>query len=85
MTEDFHQYIKQVVSNSKAFAEAFMKFGYKIISNGTDNHMFIVDVYNTLGLSGKEVETALDSINITVNKNQIPNDTLSPMKSSGIC
>lgn len=84
MTDEFKQYAKQVVLNSKEFAKEFMLHGYKVVSNGTDNHMFVLDVYNTLGMSGKEAEDALDRINITVNKNQIPNDTLPPLKSSGI-
>lgn len=84
MTEEFTEYGKQVVANAKAFAEEFKRLDYKVISNGTENHMFVLDVYNSMGLTGKEVEEALDKINITVNKNQIPNDTLPPMKSSGI-
>lgn len=84
MTDEFKKYAKQVVSNSKAFAQEFIDLGYKIISGGTDNHMFILDVYNSIRLTGREVEIALDEINITVNKNQIPNDTLPPLKSSGV-
>ena len=56
----------------------------KVISGGTQNHMFVLDVYSSYGITGKEAEEALDKINITVNKNQIPNDTLSPLVSSGI-
>lgn len=84
MTDDFKEYGKQIIKNAKAFADKFMELGYKVISNGTQNHMFVLDVYNTLNLTGKEVEEELDKINITVNKNQIPNDTLPPLKSSGI-
>lgn len=83
-TEEFRQYGEQVVKNAKAFAEEFKRLDYKVISNGTQNHMFVLDVYNSMGLTGKEVEEALDKINITLNKNQIPNDTLPPMKSSGV-
>lgn len=84
MTDDFKEYGKQIIKNAKAFADKFIELEYKVISNGTQNHMFVLDVYNTLNLTGKEVEEELDKINITVNKNQIPNDTLPPLKSSGI-
>ena len=84
MTNDFKSYAKQVINNAKSFANKFIDLGYKVISNGTENHMFVLDVYNSIGLTGKEAEVALDKINITVNKNQIPNDTLPPLKSSGI-
>lgn len=84
MTDDFKVYGEQVVKNSKAFAQQFMDMGHRVISGGTENHMFVLDVHYSLGLTGKEVEEALDKINITVNKNQIPNDQLPPMKSSGI-
>lgn len=84
MTGGFKDYAKQVVKNAKAFADEFIKRGYKVVSNGTENHMFVLDVYSTKGLTGKQVEEALDKINITVNKNQIPNDTLPPLKSSGV-
>ena len=83
-SDEFKEYAKQILKNSKAFAEEFMDLGWKIISNGTENHMFVLDVYDSVGLTGKEVETALDEINITLNKNQIPNDALPPLKSSGV-
>lgn len=83
-TEEFRQYAEQVVKNAKAFVEEFKRLDYKVISNGTENHMFVLDVYNSMGLTGKEVEEALDKINVTLNKNQIPNDQLPPMKSSGV-
>lgn len=81
---EFEYYAKQVVKNAKAFADKFIELGWKVISNGTQNHMFVLDVYNSVGLTGKDVETVLDDINITLNKNQIPNDTLPPLKSSGV-
>lgn len=84
MTPEFKEYAAQVVKNSKTFAAEFIKLGGKVVSGGTDNHMFVLDVYSTYGITGKEAEEALDKINITVNKNQIPNDTLPPLKSSGI-
>lgn len=84
MQPEFKEYAEAILKNARTFAEAFKDLGYKIISNGTENHMFVLDVYNSIGLTGKEVETALDLINVTVNKNQIPNDTLPPLKSSGV-
>ncbi|MBQ2639215.1 MAG: serine hydroxymethyltransferase [Bacilli bacterium] len=80
----FKIYAQNVVDNSKAFAQKFIDNNWKVISNGTDNHMFVLDVYHSIGLTGKEVETELDKINITLNKNQIPNDELPPLKSSGV-
>lgn len=84
MQPEFKEYAEAILKNARAFAEAFKDLGYKIISNGTENHMFVLDVYNSIGLTGKETEEALDLINVTVNKNQIPNDTLPPLKSSGV-
>ncbi len=81
---EFKEYAKQVVKNAKAFSDEFTKAGWRVISGGTDNHMFVLDVYTSCGLSGKEAEVYLDEINITLNKNQIPNDQLPPLKSSGV-
>lgn len=83
-TDEFKEYGKQIIKNANSFANKFKELGYKIISNGTQNHMFVLDVYNTLQLTGKEAEYELDKIGITLNKNQIPNDTLPPLKSSGV-
>ena len=83
-TPEFKEYAKQIVKNAKAFSDAFLAEGAKVISGGTDNHMFVLDVYNSIGITGKEAETELDLIHITVNKNQIPNDPLPPLKSSGL-
>ena len=81
---EFKEYGKQIIKNAKVFADEFKNHFWKIVSNGTENHMFVLDVYNSIGMTGKEAEVALDKVNITVNKNQIPNDTLSPLVSSGI-
>ena len=81
---EFKKYAEQIVKNAKAFSEEFKKAGWKIISGGTDNHMFVLDVYSSIGVTGKEAEEELDKIHITVNKNQIPNDTLPPLQSSGV-
>ncbi len=81
---EFKEYAEQIVKNAKAFSEELKKAGWKIISGGTDNHMFVLDVYSSIGVTGKEAEEELDKIHITVNKNQIPNDTLPPLQSSGV-
>lgn len=81
---EFKEYANQVILNAKALAETLEEEGFKIISGGTDNHLLLVDVKSSLGITGKEAETILDKICITVNKNTIPNETESPFKTSGI-
>lgn len=81
---EFKEYTRQILKNASAFANKFIELGWKVISNGTQNHMFVLDVYNSIGMTGKRAEVALDEINITANKNQIPNDILSPLVSSGV-
>ena len=81
---EFTEYQKQVIKNAKALSEELSKNGFRIVSGGTDNHLILLDVKEKLGITGKDAEVALDKINITVNKNTIPNDTESPMKTSGI-
>ena len=83
-TEEFKKYTKQIVKNSKALAEELIKRDYKIISGGTDNHLFLVDIVASVGISGEEASTLLEESNITVNKNAIPNDTRKPWDPSGI-
>jgi len=83
-TEEFKEYAKQIVKNSKALAEELAKRDYKIISGGTDNHLFLVDIVASVGMSGEEASTLLEKSNITVNKNAIPNDTRKPWDPSGI-
>ncbi|MCG8325265.1 MAG: serine hydroxymethyltransferase, partial [Thiotrichales bacterium] len=83
MSDDFKQYIKNVKANASAMAETFMERGLKIVSGGTDNHLFLVDMIEK-GLTGKEVDAALGRANITVNKNAVPNDPQSPFVTSGI-
>jgi glycine hydroxymethyltransferase len=80
----FIEYQKQVIKNAQALAKTLKELGYKIVSSGTDNHLLIVDIYKTTGLTGKEAEDILHNINITCNKNTVPNDELPPMKASGI-
>ncbi|HEY6903708.1 MAG TPA: serine hydroxymethyltransferase [Candidatus Acidoferrales bacterium] len=79
----FAEYQKQVVDNAKALAVAVAKRGYRIVSGGTDNHLFLVDI-NSRGLTGSVAQPALDRAGITVNKNSIPFDPLPPLKASGI-
>jgi len=84
LEEEFKKYSKLVVDNSKAFADELKKEGFRIVTDGTDNHLFLVDVKSTLNITGKEAEEILDRVNITVNKNTIPFDLESPFKTSGI-
>lgn len=81
---EFKQYISNVVKNSKAFAEEFIKLGVPVVSGGTDNHLFTIDVKKGYNISGKEASEILARSNITVNKNTIPRDALGPMVSSGV-
>lgn len=80
---EFKKYQEQVLKNIKALAQVLIENGFRIISNGTDNHLILVDV-KSKGLTGKEAEEILDEINITCNKNTIPYDTESPFITSGI-
>lgn len=79
----FKDYQQQVVTNSCAMAEQFIERGYNIVSNGTDNHLFLVDLIEK-GITGKDADAALGRANITVNKNSVPNDPMSPFVTSGI-
>lgn len=81
---EFIDYQKQLLINSKVFCQTFINKGAKVISGLTANHLFMIDVKTTYGLTGKEASTILQECNITVNKNSIPNDTESPLVSSGI-
>lgn len=81
---EFKNYQEQVLKNIKKLSDTLKKEGFKIISNGTDNHLILVDVKSSVGITGKEAEIILEKINITCNKNMIPNDTESPFKTSGI-
>ena len=83
LTEKYHDYIHQVVRNCKAMANEFMRLGFKVVSGGTDNHLFLLDLTDT-GLSGKAVQDELDRHSITLNKNMVPGDQRSPMQTSGV-
>ena len=80
---EFKVYQENVLKNAKAMSETFLKEGIRLVSGGTDNHLMLVDLRDT-GVTGKELERMLDEVNITVNKNAIPFDPLSPFTTSGI-
>ena len=82
-TPEFKEYIQNVVKNSNAMCDEFLKMGYSVVTGGTDNHMFLLDLTKT-GLTGREVQDKLDDHNITLNKNCIPGETRSPQQASGI-
>jgi len=83
-TAKFKKYIKQVLINSSLLAEELKKRGFTIISNGTDNHLFVMDCMKSRGINGNIAQNALEKKNIIVNKNTIPFDELKPMNPSGI-
>ena len=83
MEPEFREYGQQIVANAKALAAGVAKRGFRIVSGGTDNHLFLVDVHSK-GLTGSAVQPAFDRAGITVNKNSIPFDPLPPMKAGGI-
>ena len=83
MKPEFRAYQEQVLRNAKAMAGALMESGFDLVSGGTDNHMMLVDLRKA-GVTGKELEHRLDEVNITVNKNAIPNDPEKPFVTSGI-
>ena len=80
---EFKEYINKVVKNCKVLAEELVKYDFKLVSNGSDNHLILVDL-NNKDITGKDAEKLLDSIGITVNKNTVPNETKSPFVTSGI-
>ena len=81
---EFKEYQKQVIKNMKAMCDEFINLGYKVVSGGTDNHLILLDVKDSVNITGKEAESLLDKIHITVNKNTIPNETEKAMIASGI-
>jgi len=80
---EFKEYQRQVLANSRAMAQVFLERSYKVVSGGTDDHLFLVDLIDK-GITGKEADAALGAANITVNKNAVPNDPQSPFVTSGI-
>ncbi|MDO5377142.1 MAG: serine hydroxymethyltransferase [Clostridia bacterium] len=83
LTDEFKAYQHQIILNARAMAEAFKEEGIRLVSGGTDNHLMLLDLTGT-GVTGKALEAMLDLANITVNKNTIPKETLSPFVTSGI-
>ena len=80
---EFKDYIDQVIKNAKVLGEELLKYGFKLVSGGTDNHLLLIELTNK-NITGKEAEKLLDLVGITVNKNTVPNETLSPFITSGI-
>jgi glycine hydroxymethyltransferase len=80
---EFGSYQKQVLANARAMAKTLMQRGYKIVSGGTDNHLFLVDLIDK-NITGKDADAALGRANVTVNKNAVPNDPRSPFVTSGL-
>ena len=83
LTDDFKEYQRQIVKNSKVFAQHLTSLGYRIVTGGTDNHLFMVDV-SKKNITGKEAAELLDQVHITVNKNLIPFDPQPPAITSGL-
>lgn len=83
LTDEYTAYIDQVVKNCSILAEELLKYGFRLVSGGTDNHLVLVDLTNK-NITGKDAEKLLDSIGITVNKNTVPFEKLSPFVTSGI-
>ncbi len=81
---EFNEYAKNIIKNANAMAEEFKKNGVKVVSNATDNHLMLIDIKSSFGITGKIAEETLDKINITVNKNAIPFDTEKPSITSGL-
>lgn len=84
LSEDFKKYQNQVIKNAQILANTLKEEGIKLITDGTDNHLLLLDVKSSLNISGQEAETVLSKINITVNKNSIPFDKEKPKVTSGI-
>ena len=83
MTDEFRSYQQRVLNNARMMAGSFQDRGYKVVSNGTDNHLFLLDLVDK-GITGKAADAALERANITVNKNAVPNDPRSPFVTSGL-
>lgn len=81
---EFKDYAKQIIKNAKALEQSLKEEGFRLVADGTDNHLLLIDVKASCGMSGKKAERLLDEINITANKNAIPFDTEKPFKASGI-
>lgn len=83
LKDEYKEYIDQVIKNAKVLGDELVKYGFRLVSGGTDNHLLLVDLTNK-NITGKDLEELLDKVNITVNKNAIPFDKLKPSITSGI-
>ena len=83
LTDDFKNYQKRIVENAKVLSTSLIENGFRLVSGGTDNHLMTIDL-RSFGISGKEMETRLDTVHITANKNTIPRDPASPFVTSGL-
>jgi glycine hydroxymethyltransferase len=81
---EFRDYARQVLKNAKALAGALMERGCKLVTNGTDNHLMLIQTMDSFGLNGQQVQERLESVGITLNKNAVPDDPLPPFKASGV-
>lgn len=81
---EYKAYQEQVVKNARALADELIKRGFKLVSSGTDNHLMLVDLTNFEGVSGKDMQNLCDEVNITLNKNSVPNDPRSKFVTSGV-
>ena len=84
MQPEFKDYAAQIVKNCQVLADTLQKEGFRLVAGGTDNHLILVDVKSSIGITGREAEVALDEVNITANKNAIPFDEEKPNTTSGI-
>jgi glycine hydroxymethyltransferase len=84
MQPDFRDYAQQILKNAKRLADEMIKRGFKLVTNGTDNHLILADVKTSFDLDGGEVEAIFDKIGLNLNKNAIPDDSLPPFRPSGI-
>ena len=81
---EFQTYAKQILKNAKRLADELMDRGFKLVTNGTDNHLIMADVYKSFGVNGREVQDLLDKIRLSANCNSVPDDPLPPFKPSGL-
>jgi glycine hydroxymethyltransferase len=84
MRPEFQDYARQILKNAKKLADEMMKRGFKLVTNGTDNHLILADVKTSFDVDGKDAEEALDKIGFSLNKNAVPDDPLPPFRPSGI-
>ena len=84
LTPEFQRYSRQILKNAKAMEGVFRRHNIRLLTGGTDNHLLLADVWSSLGISGKEAQTVLDEVGITLNMNAIADDTRKPMDPSGI-